>query len=742
MSEVIPSSSLDARGLLVHSSKDTFYSKNHEIQGETVMFWWILDAYLQNLEPISGFNDDELVPLEKHTPEYRETRKQLFRTIYREPGFDINKIDTIQIDKSGILILNYKNGSNFTINIIESWNSILLKRPSNLPIERKTQELTKSLEKDIHTESYLDGSVLISYIPATATIAAGTHSMYRLLWNTKNTMEVMIEKIMIKNTTTGKMERVSLWEIYRGTKESISQNLIKILEKVWYIHSPKDGWFYSPYERALWETKNTLQKLSYEDYIKERSQNTLTRDQFDGMKNDVLHKIEWVSSTKTLWADRISSLIKMLGRNAGELIFLPVFFRHFGQYQNTATAAQWIAEMWLFTSWAKLWSKIPIPWIGKFLTPLVGGWAFVIAGTWWASELDANRKKWQYLYNKWFGSLYTNGKSTTGHFVGNLWVFNMNEYMDIINKGWQKIADITGIKSEDIDIGFPRVEMPLPWWKYKWTFPEMNLFQSTVNFGTSPWDWTRWAVGRDIDDWNKKVDLYRESLKRKIWEIIWKYVRNESMFASESEIKKYWSKENLLKVHLLDILWWWWESSAFESEKWEMINSLVSYLDWKKPQDIKIKTINEIISNRISQMYVDSFFVDKRQEMLNIQRWPLWFELLIPQITKNPAWQKYIWSLLQRMNDEKPLFEPGKWEKNNVLWMTSNKWIPTKEWEIFQGLLENTSEISIQFPKFSGKTTVWNAFSMFLDMLLEHKRESEFLREIQKWNKKWVEWKL
>lgn len=39
MSEVIPSSSLDARGLLVHSSKDTFYSKNHEIQGETVMFW-------------------------------------------------------------------------------------------------------------------------------------------------------------------------------------------------------------------------------------------------------------------------------------------------------------------------------------------------------------------------------------------------------------------------------------------------------------------------------------------------------------------------------------------------------------------------------------------------------------------------------------------------------------------------------------------------------------------------------
>ena len=51
MTEKIPSS-LDARELLVRTGKDVFYSKKHEIGGESQMLWGILDAYLQNLEPI------------------------------------------------------------------------------------------------------------------------------------------------------------------------------------------------------------------------------------------------------------------------------------------------------------------------------------------------------------------------------------------------------------------------------------------------------------------------------------------------------------------------------------------------------------------------------------------------------------------------------------------------------------------------------------------------------------------
>ncbi len=54
----------------------------------------------------------------------------------------------------------------------------------------------------------------------------------------------------------------------------------------------------------------------------------------------------------------------------------------------------------------------------------------------------------------------------------------------------------------------------------------------------------------------------------------------------------------------------------------------------------------------------------------------------------------------------KPIVAPGKWIKTEVLGMSSNKWIPSEENILFQGLLADTTPVEVAFPGFSGKTTV------------------------------------
>lgn len=102
---------------------------------------------------------------------------------------------------------------------------------------------------------------------------------------------------------------------------------------------------------------------------------------------------------------------------------------------------------------------------------------------------------------------------------------------------------MTGTTSDDLDIGIPRIEMPTPFGTYIGTIPEVKLFQSTVNFGTNPWEWMRSALGRDVPDWNKKVFLYEEKLQRGVESIVTKYIRDESMFASSGRIEDAGGKE-------------------------------------------------------------------------------------------------------------------------------------------------------------------------------------------------------
>ncbi len=114
-----PSTSLDARTLLTRPA-DIFHAKKYEISEQYSELWKLVDFYMSRMEPISGYPQGELPPLERYSPEYRETRRKLILSITRTPGFDIKNIDTASITAEGMLNTYSRKGELLSsVNLIE-----------------------------------------------------------------------------------------------------------------------------------------------------------------------------------------------------------------------------------------------------------------------------------------------------------------------------------------------------------------------------------------------------------------------------------------------------------------------------------------------------------------------------------------------------------------------------------------------------------------------------------------------
>lgn len=124
MLEVSPPS-LDARELLSRPIED-FHAKSYEIAGDFRMLWGTIDIYLRRLDPlVKDMMTDAIIPLERHSSLYRDTRQKLYLEISRMSGFDIKTIQSINISPAGILTIQYPDRQ-ASLNLIERWNTLLL----------------------------------------------------------------------------------------------------------------------------------------------------------------------------------------------------------------------------------------------------------------------------------------------------------------------------------------------------------------------------------------------------------------------------------------------------------------------------------------------------------------------------------------------------------------------------------------------------------------------------------------
>lgn len=140
----------------------------------------------------------------------------------------------------------------------------------------------------------------------------------------------------------GKLRVVPLTEIYKGSKKAISENLFRILEKAGYVFETSTRSFFHPAERAFSETGWKIQALKYADWKRQNPGNSLTETEFQKTRTEMLEKMKIFSQSMegkidTTFLEKVGKFSKSFANHAGELFFLPIFFREFRKHQNTAT---------------------------------------------------------------------------------------------------------------------------------------------------------------------------------------------------------------------------------------------------------------------------------------------------------------------------------------------------------------------------------------------------------------------
>lgn len=750
---------LDARKLLMLNLSNKW--KEYLVEGNLLNLWDVVDGYIQFLT--KDIQSKQSILTAASQEQYESTRQLLQRQILQINGFDIWKIATASVDQGGFLQLSFKNGHKEKWNIVSHWNNILLPKPSTTPIVQAAREKEAKLQEQINKESYFGGSVIVEYAPSAVIWTVWVIALGQ--W--AHQMSSMVKSIMIR-TDSGQMMTVKLDQIYTGSKEILQNSLMKILQSAGYIFDAGKKLFFDPILRALTQWVDAARSITYEQWKRIPWNEKISEIDFRKYREEFLTRgkpaFEMISKWAIPTGKVLATMAGYVTENAMHLFFLPIFFQKFSKYQNNVTLLQGASEMVLFTAWAKYLpqapkaatfildgasgfvngtkigtrvangvNKIPMPKILRpiFATvmPLALWWLSVV---WWEhiaqKYLDANRAKWRYFNGNGIGSQYTDGYSAIGHATG-LWI---TDALHQVNKFARWAND-----EEEWDLGIPRIEVPL--WKWaSFSTPEITWFQDKINFGTNPWEWVRWAAGRDINTWNQYVDLYRPRLKKTIYDLLWKYARDEWIFSDKDFVKWKWWKDALLREYMVDILEAGSTWVAFNAEKQRLVENIMIEVPNVLRSKWPTQSMDMIINWEVEMMKVDTFFIKQRTDALEWRKEGI--NNMVDQLSTglDQKSKEYIKSILARMVANQPVFAPDV-NMDKKIWRQSiRNRVASDENKLFHQILDNDTIITID-----GKSMkTWEYFSIILDSMLDWKRESEFLNMLKKWNKKWVEWTL
>ncbi len=746
--------SLDARKLL--SLKLSNNWSEYPMEGNLLKLWDVVDGYIQFLAKNPQTEQPILsVPSQK---KYDDTRQLLQRQILWIKGFDIWKITTASVDTSWVLQLTFKDGHRERWNIISHWNDVLLPKPSTTTIIQAARENELRLQEEMNRESYFGGSVVFEYMPAAGAWTVWVVALAQ--WSKKPLFA--IKSIMVR-TDTGQMVAVKLDQIFTGTKDAIGNNVMKILQTCGYMFDAGKKAFIDVVTRMVLDWIDAIRTMTYEQWSRIPWNEKIPEIDFQKYKTEFLTRGKPVFDMIWRWAiptgKILGTLAGTLSENAMHIFFLPVFFQNFSKYHNYLTFFQGSSEMALFTVWAKshriaiaamdgVWTfvngtkvgtkiaeeitKLPMPKVLRpilaTVLPLVAWWAMVVWGDLVAQiYLDAIRARWRIFNGNSIGSQYTDGYSALGHVT---WI-GITDGLHQVNKFARWIND-----EEEWDLGIPRTEIPLWKWKYFWTIPEINWFQDKINFGTNPWEWMRWALGRDVDTWNQYVDLYRPRLKRAIYDLLGKYARDESMFSDKDKVKWAWWKEKLLEEHLKAVLESGSSGTGFNAEKLRLIEGIIAELPNVIKSNWPNKGIDDIVNNCVEMMKVDTFFITERTKALELRK--SWIDAMIESLSADERSKQYVKSIHSRMTNGQSLYAPDINMDKKIWRQELRNRVPSEEKKLFYKILDDDTNIQVD-----GKSMKsWEYFSIILDTMLDWKREAEFLTLLKKWNKKWVEWSL
>lgn len=315
--------------------------------------------------------------------------------------------------------------------------------------------------------------------------------------------------------------------------------------------------------------------------------------------------------------------------------------------------------------------------------------------------LGATKQKWKYFEE----SNYSDGKGIAGHFLGT----GLYEVLD----GFNKIKQATvGGKEFDIGIDRTRISVPLLGGKdfHIGTIPEVTFLGQKIHFGIEPHEWMMRVMlkDRDVDAWNRKVDDFKISLTRDVYELLGRYFRNQSMFGSDSKIKEAGSKENLLKENLREIMTQGEAGDVFEKNINAIIDGIIEDLPNLSDKKIPNSYINSLINTNVEAMKIDNFYLNSADLRLNQMSTSLFTSA--DQLAKNETEKKYLQSLPNRMLANQKL-----------------KQTPEEE-AMYSAIIDSTEKITID----NKEMERGEMFAFFLEQSAKWKNEQYFLSQLQK----------
>lgn len=659
-----------------------------------------------------------------------------------------------------------KNQEIYKLNIVSAWNLAIQSSKERENLIKQSQEEERKLLEQINKDEFLWGSVVLKYVLPTAWAIAWWNALYHasqntiewirqwwnLIWGTARAFDVWRNFLRQQ----GQMSIRELWiktpqwmipvdlgnQIITGTRDFFRANILKITQTL--------GILFDPVTKRFIHIAHTLAKIS-EEIIRNGKYQDLKKKYWLNISEQEFQKLKWkmgeFNKFLSTWVKTTPQILATIERYALQPLIFPVFFRSFHEKQWMATLMAGIAEWQAFNLWAKwgahvgrffwkwweiLWWLI-WGWIGIY------GWHRVWEKLWW------DQQKWKTFNGKWE---YTWKNSVLLH-IATSYGIPISELWDagnaLWNTFWWKV--LNDYQEKSMDFWIPRFD----WGRYidsKWTgtTPDIEFISRKVHLGMDPWKWFSGRIWRDIDGWNKQVDIYSDALVKDILNLAERYQKNiypfDKSVSNDEKIKIF--KEYLI-VHVLR----WWTESVFVDQQLSIATLVIDEVkkwQWEKSQ----KIVKEYVEGYVSFMKIDPLFI-RVQEWLNIARHESIALDLKKFATKlgNPDTQIYVQSLLERVQKGDNLFTPDEIDEGSPfddrVYITKSK-----EHKIFDALLNSQDEIDWEVPDEAWnmrteKRKIGIVFTKILNDLAQHGLHNDFLRRIKKIDQTtngadWVEW--
>lgn len=715
---------------------------------------------------------------------------------------DYSKLESFYIQK---WFLHLKlNGATRIINLVSQQvgNEDIRKRK----LQEEIHKQTETLREKISTESYMWGSLIVTYEnlsdfkkEAIASVWVAWWLAYASTGVLQVASGVIREGNRITETILTRVKRIGFrnqfWKMefitpsddsslnQSNQKGNHEKNIVAELQNQGIVINVPGKSFWRASLLALSKTKLSILNFSYENFLKESGQTDTreARKAFLEWKNscildiDNIEKAYQVSPVKWrsflskfllqwTWERNIANISGKIVGSSMHWMFWPIFFRKYHENaQDGAMLYASIAEVGLFTVWARIWSMTPG--VFKPIAGVLAGWTMVLGWEHFGWAVGLDKKWWKYYPDREdesYKETWEDGKSLLANIV------TMGELYGLSDK---TNTDLRIGKREGWDIRIPQWVNKIPGmeWARDVTVPHIDILRKTIDVNTPPWEWMWKTISRDKESWNKEVDIYIETLLRDIYSFIGQYKKWEWIFRDSNIQRQKKSQESIedaklriFKSRLESLFPNGWSERA---HNFYIKNQIIDYtVQLLREKDSNIdSSLGFFVKSALhAGMHLDNQTLVNQAKIVRSNRSEIltldekknpngWILFEFSQEFSDPILHQYVLSLFERIRNKKRLVnislldnienkkgiieKTPNWywiETPEFLWQKWKKWVNTKEWLMFQQLIDSKTIVTSPVLKilFWENATQWDVFYNILNIMVENKRQEEFVRNI------------